>query len=235
MLNLQVHTRNAPVRAFAIEHGCTIGKDASCDISVKGMLVGKLQARIVRENNAYYIEDQGGIAATLVNGSPITRYGPLTEADQIDIGTTTMKIVRSATAAQVAQPAQTQPASAAQQVDSPASQGTPPTAAAPAYIQMSSPPGRRPPMRGRPIRQARPRKRRRFRRSVQPGRPHRSTRHNSMFNQSHRARASPRRAKSPSKRHCACNPRTRKRRPPKTCLWRQSTAHTASNCARKRT
>ncbi|CAE6763266.1 hypothetical protein R69927_03894 [Paraburkholderia domus] len=141
MLNLQVHTRNAPVRAFAIEHGCTIGKDASCDISVKGMLVGKLQARIVRENNAYYIEDQGGIAATLVNGSPITRYGPLTEADQIDIGTTTMKIVRSATAAQVAQPAQTQPASAAQQVDSPASQGTPPTAAAPAYIQMSSPPG----------------------------------------------------------------------------------------------
>ena len=59
------------------------------------MLVGKLQARIVRENNAYYIEDQGGIAATLVNGSPITRYGPLTEADQIEIGTTTIKIVRA--------------------------------------------------------------------------------------------------------------------------------------------
>lgn len=95
MLNLQIHTRNAPVRALQVEHGCTIGKDASCDISVKGLLIGKLQARIVRENNAYYIEDQGGIAATLVNGSPITRYGPLTEADQIEIGMTTIRIVRA--------------------------------------------------------------------------------------------------------------------------------------------
>ncbi len=84
------------MRALQVEQGCTIGKDASCDINVKGLLIGKLQARIVREHNAYYIEDQGGIAATLVNGSPITRYGPLTEADQIEIGMTTIKIVRAA-------------------------------------------------------------------------------------------------------------------------------------------
>ncbi|WCM23282.1 Flp pilus assembly complex ATPase component TadA [Paraburkholderia bryophila] len=99
MLNLQIHTRHAAVRPFQVEQGCTIGKDASCDVVVKGLLVGKLQARVVREHNAYYIEDQGGIAATLVNGSAITRYGPLTEADQIEIGTTTIKVVRSATAA----------------------------------------------------------------------------------------------------------------------------------------
>lgn len=105
MLNLQVHTRNAPVRALQVEQGCTIGKDASCDVIVKGMLIGKLQARVVREHNAYYIEDQGGIAATLVNGSPITRYGPLTEADQIEIGVTTIKIVRAAAATQPARQA----------------------------------------------------------------------------------------------------------------------------------
>jgi len=99
MLNLQLHVRNAPVRTLQVEHGCTIGKDASCDILVKGLLIGKLQARIVREHSAYYIEDQGGIAATLVNGSPITRYGPLTEADQIEIGMATIKIVRPAAAA----------------------------------------------------------------------------------------------------------------------------------------
>ncbi|EIF35537.1 Flp pilus assembly protein, ATPase CpaF [Burkholderia sp. Ch1-1] len=102
MLNLQVHARNAPVRALQVEQGCTIGKDASCDVIVKGLLIGKLQARIVREHNAYYIEDQGGIAATLVNGSPITRYGPLTEADQIEIGVTTIRIVRAAAAIQPA-------------------------------------------------------------------------------------------------------------------------------------
>ena len=105
MLNLQVHARNASVRALQVEQGCTIGKDASCDVIVKGMLIGKLQARIVREHNAYYIEDQGGIAATLVNGSPITRYGPLTEADQIEIGVTTIKIVRATAAIQPARQA----------------------------------------------------------------------------------------------------------------------------------
>ncbi|MGF6244466.1 pilus assembly protein CpaF [Paraburkholderia sp. GAS38] len=109
MLNLQVHTRNAPVRAFQIDLGCTIGKDVSCDIVVKGMLVGKVQARIVKENKAYYIEDQGGIAATLVNGSPITRYGPLTEVDQIEIGNTTMKIVRAAATGQAASTAHAAP------------------------------------------------------------------------------------------------------------------------------
>ncbi|NKJ50361.1 hypothetical protein CIC12_27290 [Burkholderia sp. SG-MS1] len=100
MLNLQIHTRHAPMRALQIEQGCTIGKNASCDIVVRGMLTGKLQARIVRENNAYYIEDQGGIVATLVNGSPITRFGPLTEADQIEVGMTTIRIVRGGGAAQ---------------------------------------------------------------------------------------------------------------------------------------
>ncbi|WP_454874447.1 ATPase, T2SS/T4P/T4SS family [Paraburkholderia xenovorans] len=100
MLNLQVHARNAPVRTLQVEQGCTIGKDASCDVIVKGLLIGKLQARIVREHNAYYIEDQGGIAATLVNGTAITRYGPLTEADQIEVGVTTIRIVRAAVAAQ---------------------------------------------------------------------------------------------------------------------------------------
>ncbi|CAE6695160.1 ATPase, T2SS/T4P/T4SS family [Paraburkholderia aspalathi] len=142
MLNLQVHTRNAPVRAFAIDQGCTIGKDASCDILVKGMLVGKLQARIVKENNAYYIEDQGGIAATLVNGSPITRYGPLTEADQIEIGTTTFKIMRPVSAARAAQEQlQAQPASVPQPDNHSASHGLQTTTAAPAYAQSSAAPG----------------------------------------------------------------------------------------------
>ncbi|SIO71423.1 pilus assembly protein CpaF [Burkholderia sp. GAS332] len=140
MLNLQVHTRNAPMRAFAIDQGCTIGKDASCDILVKGMLVGKLQARIVRENNAYYIEDQGGIAATLVNGSPITRYGPLTEVDQIEIGTATFKIMRPVSAARAAQE-QAQTAPVSQQDNQPASHGLQPTTVTPAYAQSSAAPG----------------------------------------------------------------------------------------------
>ncbi|HEY3598006.1 MAG TPA: ATPase, T2SS/T4P/T4SS family [Paraburkholderia sp.] len=93
MLKLQVYTRNAPVRTVEIAQSGTIGKGPGCDIVIKGMLVGKLHARIVKEYHAWYLEDQGGIVATLVNGSPIVRYGPLSESDQIEIGTTLLKII----------------------------------------------------------------------------------------------------------------------------------------------
>ncbi|HEY4353795.1 MAG TPA: ATPase, T2SS/T4P/T4SS family, partial [Paraburkholderia sp.] len=92
MLKLQIHTRNAPVRTIEIEQRCTIGKSPDCDVVVKGMFIGKVHARLVREYHAWYLEDQGGIVATLVNGSPVVRYGPLIETDQIEIGTTLLKI-----------------------------------------------------------------------------------------------------------------------------------------------
>ena len=134
MLNLQVHARHAPVRTFQIDLGCTIGKGASCDIVVKGMLIGKTQARIVKESHAYYIEDQGGIAATLVNGSPVTRFGPLSEVDQIEIGNTTIKIVRAAATAQTMQ------AVMAAQVPFAALQSSPPAMAPVAVAQALSTP-----------------------------------------------------------------------------------------------
>ncbi|CAG4898171.1 ATPase, T2SS/T4P/T4SS family [Paraburkholderia gardini] len=93
MIHLHVQPRNAPARTFQTDSGCSIGKDPACDIVLKGMLIGKLHARVIREHNAWYIEDQGGILATLVNGSPVTRYGPLLDTDQIEIGTTVLRIV----------------------------------------------------------------------------------------------------------------------------------------------
>jgi pilus assembly protein CpaF len=92
MLKLQIHTRNAPVRTIEIEQSCTIGKSLDCDVVVKGMLIGKVHARLVREYHAWYLEDHGGIVATLVNGSPVVRYGPLSDTDQIEIGTTVIRI-----------------------------------------------------------------------------------------------------------------------------------------------
>ncbi|TAL98988.1 MAG: FHA domain-containing protein [Paraburkholderia sp.] len=99
MIHLHVQPRNAPAQTFQTDSGCSIGKDPACDIVLKGMLVGKLHARVIREHNAWYIEDQGGILATLVNGSPVTRYGPLLDTDQIEIGTTVLRIVSAPAAA----------------------------------------------------------------------------------------------------------------------------------------
>ncbi|AUT72742.1 ATPase, T2SS/T4P/T4SS family [Paraburkholderia hospita] len=92
MLKLQVQSRNAPARTFHVDRVCTIGRDATCDIVIKGMLVGRTHARIVKDFHAWYVEDQGGIVATTVNGSPVVRYGPLAEGDQIEIGMTVLKV-----------------------------------------------------------------------------------------------------------------------------------------------
>ncbi|CAD6517434.1 ATPase, T2SS/T4P/T4SS family [Paraburkholderia sabiae] len=92
MLKLQVQSRNAPARSVHVDGMCTIGRDATSDIVIKGMLVGRTHARIVKDFHAWYVEDQGGIVATTVNGAPVVRYGPLVEGDQIEIGMTVLKV-----------------------------------------------------------------------------------------------------------------------------------------------
>jgi len=93
MLSLQVRARHGAPQIVQIENVCTIGKSPDCDIVVKGMLVGKIQARIVLRGNAWYLEDQGGIVTTLVNGLPVENFGPLTDSDEIEVGTTTIRMV----------------------------------------------------------------------------------------------------------------------------------------------
>jgi pilus assembly protein CpaF len=236
MLNLQIHARNAPMQVLQIEQGCTIGKNASCDIVVRGMLIGKLQARIVREHNAYYIEDQGGIAATLVNGSPITRYGPLTEADQIDVGMTTIKIVRAVATTQQAQsPRHSRRSRYSKRTShitrrrmSRPSRLTPPTPRHQPrhrhermHLPTLSPPSQRPLRRPR-----RPARRSRSSQNALPpsrinGRPRRATT---------QPRANPR-----PKRGCAYKPRMPEEPRPPRCPLRRSTASVAPNCASRRT
>ncbi|MGX5874088.1 Flp pilus assembly complex ATPase component TadA, partial [Burkholderia gladioli] len=93
VLSLQVQLRHGAPQVVRIEDGCTIGKSPACDVVIKGMLVGRIQARIVARGNAWYLEDQGGIANTLVNGAPIETFGPLTANDEIEIGTAKLRIV----------------------------------------------------------------------------------------------------------------------------------------------
>ncbi|MEM5370234.1 ATPase, T2SS/T4P/T4SS family [Paraburkholderia azotifigens] len=92
MLKLKVQSRNGPAHTVHVDGMCTIGRDAACDIAIKGMLVGRTHARIVKDFHAWYVEDQGGIIATTVNGAPVVRYGPLVEGDQIEIGMTVLRV-----------------------------------------------------------------------------------------------------------------------------------------------
>lgn len=93
MLRLTITGRDGGSEVRQIGQACTIGKDPSCDIVLKGFLIGKLHARILNREGRYYLEDEGGIASTLINGNPVTSYGPLTPADRIEIGSYLLSVV----------------------------------------------------------------------------------------------------------------------------------------------
>ena len=105
MLRLTITGRDGSSEVRQIGQACTIGKDPSCDIVLKGFLIGKLHAKILNREGRYYLEDEGGIASTLINGNPVTSYGPLTPSDKIEIGSYLLSVApENGQRADVAQP-----------------------------------------------------------------------------------------------------------------------------------
>ena len=94
-LQVSITGRDGKVQVHTLTKRATLGKDPGCDIILKGMLIGRTQASIEPRNGRWYIEDQGGLASTLVNGEAITSYGPLTETDAIEIGSFRIAVLPS--------------------------------------------------------------------------------------------------------------------------------------------
>lgn len=110
MLRLTITGRDGSSEVRQIGQACTIGKDPSCDIVLKGFLIGKLHAKILNREGRYYLEDEGGIASTLINGNPVTSYGPLTPSDKIEIGSYLLSVVpEQGQRADIVQPANSAP------------------------------------------------------------------------------------------------------------------------------
>jgi pilus assembly protein CpaF len=63
-----------------------IGRGRDCQVPLAGWRVGKEHARIVASAKGWMLEDLGQFGGTWVNGSRVVRHGPLTFADQIQIG-----------------------------------------------------------------------------------------------------------------------------------------------------
>jgi len=103
MLQLTITGRNGASDVYQVGHACTIGKDPACDVVLKGLLIGKLHARIENRDGHYYLEDQGGIASTLINGQPVTSYGPLNATDNIEIGNYSLAVMLNGTGQQAEQ------------------------------------------------------------------------------------------------------------------------------------
>ena len=63
----------------------TIGRDDSCNIVLKNMLVSRSHAEVIWENNSFYIKDNQSQNGTTVNGESITKIR-LVNGDIINIG-----------------------------------------------------------------------------------------------------------------------------------------------------
>jgi pilus assembly protein CpaF len=87
-----------------------IGRDKGCDIALRGWRVGREHARLSETRDGWVLEDLGQFTGTWVNAQRIVRYGPLSFADQIRIGTTTLR-VREAEGRAVPRPAVPAPSS----------------------------------------------------------------------------------------------------------------------------
>jgi len=66
-----------------------IGRDAECDLRLRGWRVGGRHAELFVSNDQGFLRDLGSSAGTLVNGKPVTTHGPLTANDSIQVGSHT--------------------------------------------------------------------------------------------------------------------------------------------------
>jgi pSer/pThr/pTyr-binding forkhead associated (FHA) protein len=70
-----------------------IGKKRSCDIVVRGLMVGQTAASISKRPNGYYLNYVEGISKPKVNGETVKQSVMLKEFDVIEIGSVKMQFV----------------------------------------------------------------------------------------------------------------------------------------------
>jgi len=69
----------------------TIGKDGTCDIVVKGLLIPKIAAEIHKRNDGFYLTPVGGKFAPKLNYKPVKSEIKLSDFDVIEIGSTKLQ------------------------------------------------------------------------------------------------------------------------------------------------
>ena len=86
------HGKALPSQFYLGKHEkITLGKDATCDVRVRGWLVANVQCAIRAKGNGHYLEHMAGWRRTTVNGEKIHGERKLDRGDLIGIGGTKFK------------------------------------------------------------------------------------------------------------------------------------------------
>ena len=70
-----------------------IGKEASCDIVVKGLMIGKTAATVSKRPKGYYLSYVGGMTKPKVNDVAVKASVLLNEFDMIELGSVKMQFI----------------------------------------------------------------------------------------------------------------------------------------------
>jgi|GEM_PF-4497273 len=94
MIKLDIEDENDNIveRIVAGER-CTIGRVAESDITLKGVLVSRMHAKLEKSNDGIVITDLGSLFGTRVNGKRVREYGPLNTGDRISIGHYSIRVM----------------------------------------------------------------------------------------------------------------------------------------------
>ncbi len=86
MAILQALNGNESGQQLTIEHdNVVLGRHPDCEIVLDSAAVSRQHARIVREGDAFYIEDMHSRNGTIVNGHPVQRRRQLENGDRLKI------------------------------------------------------------------------------------------------------------------------------------------------------
>ena len=87
MHKILINSPQHPTREIVLEGvELSIGKDADCQIILSGWNVAKQHAQILQNQNEVFVQDQGSLFGTWINGNRISRYGPIKGDEEIVIG-----------------------------------------------------------------------------------------------------------------------------------------------------
>lgn len=86
MQALILHFEDGRKTRFRAPLPITIGRAADCDLQVRSWRVARRHAVLLRHAAGVFIDDQGSLSGTFVNGHRVSQYGPLGAGDEIIIG-----------------------------------------------------------------------------------------------------------------------------------------------------
>ncbi len=87
MLLIAIEQPGEPPRTVRVERlPCRIGRARECELCLPSWRVGRVHAEVHVSGRAARIVDRGTLTGTAVNGERIAEYGPLSAADQIEVG-----------------------------------------------------------------------------------------------------------------------------------------------------